>query len=335
MSTSKTSHVWTSIAFVLSVIIVAFAAWLFLNRQFVIDQLAVWNYQPSSSIQSLDDRVGFTDKGLFTFYATRPVVAEPSEFNGKCPRQEAGSPILGCYTADDHIYVFNVSNTQLDGIKEVTAAHEMLHAVWQRMSSAEQSRVGALIMAAYEKNATPELRDRMAYYQRNEPDALTNELHSILGTEVSNLGPDLENYYGQYFKNRQTILDLHAKYDAVYKSLYGRADTLYTSMQSLSTSIQTRSKAYDNDIAQLSADIASFNSRANSGNFDSVSQFNTERAGLVKRSTALEAQRVSINNDIAAYGKMYDEYQTLSSQIAVLNDSVDSFKALGATPTVK
>ncbi len=334
MSTSKTSRVGTGIAFVLSVLIVGFAAWLFLNRQAVLDQLAVWSYQPTTSINEIDNEVQFTDKGLFTFYATKPEVANSSEFNSKCQRQETGNPILGCYTSDDHIYIFDVSNSQLEGIKEVTAAHEMLHAVWQRMSPTEQTRLSTLLTAAYEKNATPELKERMAYYQRNEPGAFTNELHSILGTEVANLGPDLESHYSQYFKNRQTILDLHAKYNAVYTSLYNRADQLYSSMQTLSTTIQDRSKAYDNDVAQLTSDIDSFNSRANNGGFSSQSQFSSERAALVKRSTQLEAERAVINSDISTYNSMYTEYQTIASQIEVLNDSIDSFKVLSQTPTV-
>lgn len=334
MSTLKTSRIWTSIAFSLSIITVVFAVWLFLNRQYAFDQLTVWSYQPTASIRALDDRLQFTDKGLFTFYATKPAVAESSEFNGKCPRQEAGSPILGCYTTEDRIYVFNVSNAELDGMKEVTAAHEMLHAVWRRMSTAEQARIGTLLTAAYEKSASAELRERMAYYQRTEPEAITNELHSILGTEVGNLGTELESYYGQYFKDRKTILALHAKYNTVYQSLYSQADTLYTKMQALSSSIETRSRAYDGDVAQLSSDITRFNARANSGDFDSASQFNSEKAALVRRSDQLEAQRNKIYADIAMYDKLYAEYKTLSSQIELLNNSVDSFKALGDTPTV-
>ena len=334
MSTSKTSRVGSVIAFTLSIATVVLAGWLFLNRQFVLDQFTVWGYEPSASVKSLDDRVGFTDKGLFTFYATKPAVADSSEFNGKCPRQEAGSPILGCYTSDDRIYVFNISNQQLDGMKEVTAAHEMLHAVWMRMSSSEQDRLGALLNTAYEKQASPELRERMAYYQRNEPDAITNELHSILGTEVSDLGPELENYYAQYFKDRQAVLKLHDQYNAVYKGLYTRADELYASMETLSASIEVRSKAYDTNVSQLSSEIGNFNNRANNGSFTSIGQFNSERAVLVQRSSQLEAERSAINADIASYTRMYDEYQTLASQIEVLNNSVDSFKALGETPKV-
>jgi len=334
MSTSKTSRIWTSIAFCLSIITVAFAGWLFFNRQFALDQLTVWSYQPTTSVQALDTRVKFTNKGQFTFFATKPVVADPGEFNDKCPRQEAGSPILGCYTTDDRIYVFNVTNAQLDGMKEVTAAHEMLHAAWTRMSATEQTRLGVLLTAAYEKTANAELRERMAYYQRTEPEAITNELHSILGTEVGDLGTELEAYYSQYFQDRQVVLTLHAKYNAIYKSLYNQADSLYTQMQTLSSSIEARSATYDSDVAKLSSDITSFNARANSGDFDSISQFNREKAVLEQRSSQLEAQRTAIYADIASYDKMYDEYKILASQIELLNNSVDSFKTLGDTPTV-
>ncbi|MES2631291.1 MAG: hypothetical protein V4611_05030 [Patescibacteria group bacterium] len=334
MSTSKTSRVWSSIAFALSIITVGFAIWLFMNRQFALDQVTVWSYEPTASVEELKDKVQLTEKGQFIFYATKPAVANSEEFNSSCPRQEAGSPILGCYTTDGRIYVFDVTNTQLDGMKEVTAAHEMLHAVWQRLDSSEQARLTTLLQTAYENNITPKLKERMEYYQRNEPDAITNELHSIIGTEVSDVGPELEKYYAQYFENRQTILSFYAKYDTVYSTLYDRADQLFADMEALSTSIQEQSKQYDADVAQLTADINSFNTRANSGEFNTVSQFNAERATLVRRSAQLEVQRDAINGSIATYNVMYEEYQTIASQLEFLNSSIDSFKALEETPSV-
>ncbi len=335
MLTSKTSRVWTGVAFVLSIIAIGLAFWLFLNRQLVLDQVSVWTYEPTASILELNDKVRFTDKGQFSFYSTRPVIANPSEFNSKCPRQEAGSPILGCYTSDHRIYVFDINNAQLDGMKEVTAAHEMLHAVWVRMDQAEQQRIGGLLTAAYQQSASPELRERMSYYERNEPDAITNELHSILGTEVAGLGEELEAYYAQFFTSRQLILDLHAKYDSVYKELNSRAEVLFDEMEAIAADIQAQSDAYDVEVAQLSRDIDSFNARANSGSFSSIAQFNRERSALVARSSGLEAKRNAINNDIASYNVLYEEYKTISSQIELLNNSVDSFKALEETPTVE
>lgn len=331
---SKTSRVRSFIAFVLSVLVIGAAIWLFTNRQYAIDQVTVWGYQPTASIEALDEKVQFTDKGLFTFYATKPVVADSQEFNSKCPRQEAGSPILGCYTPDDRIYVFDVTNAQLEGMKEVTAAHEMLHAVWMRTSESEKARLSTLLEAAYEQQANSELRERMEYYKRNEPSAITNELHSILGTEVANLGTELESYYSQFFTNRQLVLDLHSNYDTVYKDLNSRAQTLSQQMEQLSSSIQSKSSQYETDVRQLSSDISAFNRRANSGDFDTITQFNRERAALVSRSTQLESERATINNDISSYDTLYKEYQTISSQIETLNNSVDSFKTLDETPTL-
>lgn len=333
MSSTKRSTVGSVLALLLSAAIIAAATWLFFNRQYAIDWLNVASFKPSSEIATIETRTGMTDKGRFVFYATKPEALEASTFNSQCPRQEVGNPILGCYTSGDRIFIYNLTNTQLDGMKEVTAAHEMLHAVWQHTSDADKKRIGALLQAAYDKLNNPELKTRMGYYQRTEPGEFINELHSILGTEVANLSPDLENYYNQYF-NRTTVLQLHSLYDGFYTGLTTQATDLYAKMQTLSASIDTKSKAYDADVAQLSADITSFNARANSGSFSSQSQFQAERARLVARSNQLAKDRDAINADIATYNGYYQQYQKIGEQIQLLNNSIDSYKALDKAPSV-
>lgn len=333
MSSTKTSRTGSIIAFSLSAVFVALAGWVFLNRQFVLDQASIWSYTPSADVEAIENRVGFTDKGKFVFYATQPAVEKQSDFNKECPRQETASPILGCYTNNDRIYIYDLTNQQLDGMEEVTAAHEMLHAAWYRTNSAEREKLTAELRDAYAKIDNSELKDRMNYYERTEPGEFVNELHSILGTEVSSLGEPLESYYSQFF-NRASVLKLHQQYSGVYTQLYTRADELYAKMQSLSTTIQSRSSAYDTAVAQLSADINSFNDRANNGSFRSQSQFNAERNELVRRTNTLDTERSAINTDIDTYNTYYNEYQTISRQIEVLNDSVDSFKQIDQAPSV-
>lgn len=330
MSTNKAG---TVLSFVVSGVFIVVAIWAVLNRQLIFDQFSVWNYTPSAAIIEIEEKAAFTDDGQFIFYATHPVVAEQSEFNEECPRQEVGNPILGCYTSSDRIYIYELTNDQLAGMKEVTAVHEMLHAVWVRMGESERKEVDTLLRDAYASIEDSELKDRMAYYERTEPGQFTNELHSILGTEVHDLSPALEQYYAKYF-DRETILALHDAYSAVYDSLYAQADDLYQKMEALAQSIETRSTQYDADVAQLSSDIDSFNARANSGNFASVSQFNAERASLIARRNALEAERIALNNDIALYNEYYAQYQELAKQIEVLNDSIDSFQDLESVPSV-
>lgn len=333
MSSTKTSRVGSVIAFILSGLFIALAVWLFLNRQYVLDQIAVWNYTPSAQIQKINERVSFTDDGEFVFYATKPEVAAQETFNEECPRQEAGSPILGCYTTNDRIYIYDLTNQQLDGMEEVTAAHEMLHAVWYRTSNEEREKLTEQLKQAYAKIDDPALKTRMDYYERTEPGEFANELHSILGTEEASLDESLESYYAQFF-NRADVVALHDQYNDVYQGLYSRADELYKTMQELSTTIQTQSSSYDAAAAQLSADITSFNARAQSGAFTSQAQFNAERAALIRRSNALDAQRVAINGNIETYNTYYNEYQEIAKQVEVLNDSLDSYNELDAGPSV-
>ena len=334
MSDKKHSLTRSIIGGSLSIIILAVAGFLLLNQQYVKDQITVWAYKPASDVQSIESRIDFSDKGKFYFYATQPEVDGADTFNADCPRQEVGNPILGCY-ASGRIYVYDVTNAQLDGIEEVTAAHEMLHSVWERMSDSDHTRIGALLEAEYKTlGSNTDLTERMGYYQRTEPGQFDNELHSILGTEIGGLSPELESYYKQYFNDRQKVVDLHSKYDTVFKKLRAQSDSLYSELTSLGSSIETRSTQYDADVKQLSADITAFNARANNGNFSSISQFNAERAALLARSDKLDADRASISSDIDTYNAKYAEYQKVSSEIEALNKSIDSIKDLQPAPSV-
>ena len=318
----------------ISIIILAAAGLLLINQQYVKDQIIVWSYKPSSQIKSIESRIDFTAKGQFNFYATQPEADGSDKFNTDCPRQEVGNPILGCY-ASGRIYVYDVTNAQLDGIEEVTAAHEMLHAVWERTSSSDQDRIGKLLQAEYAKHGdNKDLSDRMSYYQRTEPGQFVNELHSILGTEIGNLSPELETYYKQFFNDRQKIVELHNKYNAVFQNLRAESNSLYTDLTTLGASIESRTTQYTDDSKQLSADIEAFNVKANSGDFSSINQFNSQRAALLARTNALDAERASISADIDTYNAKYARYQTISTQIEALNKSIDSKKDLQPAPSV-
>jgi len=333
MSNKKASRLQSSIAFFVSSILVIAAALLFMNKQYIADQLSVWSYEPSSSIQAIEKRAEFSNKGRFIFYATQPSVQQQQHFNENCPRQEASSPILGCYTTNDRIYIYDLTNDKLDGIEEVTAAHELLHAVWSRTGQKEREALEVQLHQAYDALTDTELKDRMAYYERNEPGELTNELHSILGTEVATLDESLESYYSQYF-NRKAVVKLHAQYNDIYTSLYSQAEALYKKMTDLAASITSQSSAYDADVKRFSADAQAFNARARNGGFSSQAQFNSERAVLIARQDALDAQRNKINADITAYNKYGVTYQKIADQIQVLNDSLDSFKQIDEAPSV-
>jgi hypothetical protein len=303
--------------------LVGATAWLLLNRQFVLDQISVWDYHPSASVVTIEERSGLGGKGLFYFYASHPEVDSAADFNINCQRREAKSAILGCYN-NKNIYIYNVSNAQLDGIEEVTAAHEMLHAVWDRMSNKDKASVGALLEAQYARINDPALKERMAYYDRTEPGEHDNELHSIIGTEVALISPELEKYYSQYFSNRSKVTALHTAYNSVFTQLSQESDALFAELGALSTKIDKDKAQYQSDATKLSSDIAAFNQKANDGGFTSTTDFNNQRAALIARSSALDSERTTINAEIKTYNDKNAQYQALIVQSEALNKSIDS-----------
>jgi len=330
MQKHRTNRVGAAISFVVAGLFILISSFVFLNRQFVMDQLAVWAYTPSSEIESIESKTAMTNRGQFVFYATHPEVATAERFNELCPRQETQSPILGCYTSEDRIYIYNVADERLNGIEEVTAAHEMLHAVWHRMDSAEQKRLGQQLEAVYAKSTDEAFKNRMSYYQRNEPGEFQNELYAILGTEQAKLTPELERHYAQYFTDRQKVVALYEQYNTVYVGILAQLETLATQMTTLGKSIDDKSASYTARSSSFSAQVDAFNARATSGQFSSTSQFMNERAILMNTSRQLDAERDSINGDITLYGTYYAQYQELAKELDVLNKSIDSYELLEA-----
>jgi hypothetical protein len=309
---------------IVSLIAVAITGWLVFNRQLVIDQLSVWQYQPSSAVASLATRTDMNGNGRFIFYASQPAIEDSQAFNQNCTRKEQSTAILGCYDGR-RIYVYNVTNAQLDGIQEVTAAHEMLHAAYQRMSPSEKATVDALLEAEYAKlKDNQDMADRLAFYARTEPGERDNELHSVIGTEVADISPALEAHYKQYFSDRQAVVALHTKYDSVFTAIQTQSAQLSAQLTALGTAIEQGSASYNAGVAQLNQDIAAFNDRAANNGFSSQYAFNVARGALVTRVNDLNTQRDTINSDVAQYNALRDQLSQLAVQSDALNRSIDS-----------
>jgi hypothetical protein len=311
-------------SFVILIICVVVAVLLVVNRQYIVDQISVWQYKPADEVAAIAERSGMNGNGTFYFYASHPTIENATDFNKKCSRKEMSTAILGCYNGQD-IFIYNVTDARLAGIKEVTAAHEMLHAAYARLGSADRSNVGKLLTVEYEKlKDNKEFAERMAFYERTEPGERDNELHSIIGTEVNSISPELETYYKRYFDTRGAVVALHEKYAAVFKELQKRGEEVSRQLTELAVTIERDTTAYNNDVMQLNEAIASFNEQANSGRFSSGAEFNQARAALVIRAGALEIARNSINAAIIQYNQLRDELAIVASESEALNRSIDS-----------
>jgi hypothetical protein len=333
MLEKKTNRAGLIISLLTTTVLLLTGMWAFMNRQYIFDQLRVWDYTPSTEVSTLNDQLLLTDEGTFRLYVTHPTVEDAETFNLLCPKQEENNPILGCYTGD-RIYIYDVENESLEGIKQVTAAHEMLHSAWDRLSTNEKDEVSDLLQSEFESIADEVFLERMQYYERNEPGQFHNELHSIIGTELSSISEELEAYYSRYFDDRQVIVAYNQQYSKVFNDLSSQADEMAAALQTLGNEINNDRLVYEQQLTLLGAEIDSFNQRAENGDFSSQSEFNAERSNLLARSAELEASRAALNQKIDRYNQLYASYQEIASEISQLNDSIDSEATVPELPSV-
>lgn len=170
-----------------------------------------------------------TDEAATAFYTARPTVLSKDETQQKCSGSVHGEGITaGCYTGQ--IYVMNYDQPEIAPEEDVTAAHEMLHAAYERLSKRERERVDQLTADAYQRVKDPKLEKYMAGY--TEADR-ANELHSVLGTEYPNLSPELEKYYQRWFVERSTVANKHLQYRQLLDGLEAEINRMRAQLNAL------------------------------------------------------------------------------------------------------
>lgn len=266
-------------------------------------------------------------------YASHPTLDGSQAFNKYCGRKEQHAAILGCY-ANNRIYLFDITDKRLDGIREVTAAHEMLHAVYVRLSEGERNRLGELLEKEYQRlSADDEYRDRMAFYERTQPGERQNELHSIIGTEMRDIDPALESHYKKYFADRHKVVTLHDGYSKVFREYKTKSDDLKAQIDASKSQLERQTNEYAATYERLDADIERFQQRAGERDgFASQNEFAAARRALESRITAANTLRTSVIATEKRVNELISEYNSTIEWSQDLYKSLDS--TLAPAPTV-
>jgi hypothetical protein len=222
---------------VTSLVIFAASAGLYVYRQDVLDWLVLRDYEPSPAIARLASNASLSDEGRKLFYVHDPALLDKSTFQGSCGASEE-TIVLGCYITHQKIYVFDVEDERLQGVEEVTAAHEMLHAAFDRLSDNEKERITSLLQDTFTSLNDERLNKTIATYEKRDPSIVPNELHSIIGTEVRELPQELESYYEQYFLDRLAVVGKAEAYEAEFTKLEDQIELYDQQLNSLKRSIE-------------------------------------------------------------------------------------------------
>ncbi len=278
---------------------------IWVQRDNIIDWWRLRDYSPPTQIVELASTTTMTDYGKRLFYANHPQLEDRQTFNQQCADYNEETAVLGCFHGSRQgIHIYAVDDPRLHGVLQVTAAHETLHEAYERLSGKDRQHVNAMLEAYYNVGAVAQdIKDKLDSYKSQDAD-LVNEMHSIFGTELRELSPELEEYYKQYFLNRSQIVTYREAYQAEFTRRKMLVDRYDAELASLKTSIETNK-------AKLSAKISTLKAKEAQINQDIASQDQeTYEASVRAYNTMVEAY----NSELAETHKLINRYNEVVRQ---------------------
>lgn len=312
----KKRRSWPSLLFLL--IVISALSLAFWYRQDLIDWYALRNYTPSSQVSSLADKAYMTDYGRKLFYLNDPQIQPKQEFYSNCKDHEA--VVLGCYKPPIGIYLLEVTDKRLAGVEEVTAAHEMLHAAYDRLDYQQKVRINELVNQTYEQLDDQAIKDKIGLYLENGADT-TNELHSILGTEVAKLPAELETYYNKYFTKRSAVVQMAADFQNVFTSRRLKVDELDKQL----SNIEQQVKANNQKLSEMESAITEEAARLEALlREDKIEEYNQGVPAYNASLTPYRNLQATTRGLIEQYKTILSERNRIALEVQELNKPLDN-----------
>ena len=286
----------TSMTLILGVIIILIGV---IQHQNIYDQWKLYGYTAPKVVADLATQDNMTAYARKIYYVNHPQLISGSQFNQACPNNGGEKTIiLGCYKGGQQgIALLGVKEPLLNGVEQVTAAHEMLHAAYDRLSGSDKTKINAMLESYY-KNDLHDSRILAIIdaYKISEPQDIVNEMHSVFGTEIAVLPQPLEQYYKRYFTDRAFVTGFTAKYQAEF------------------TNRQNTINKDDEQLMNLKSQINSLESDLR----DRLSNINNQQANLLSlRNSDVKAYNAGVpgyNSLVDKYNSSADNLQNLISQ---------------------
>jgi hypothetical protein len=306
----------------LLILLLATLAGLWWQQDTAIDWLRLRDYRPPEQVSQLADQVTMTPYAQRLFYVNRPQVEGKIAFNQHCPNASREVAVLGCYRGDRQgIFMYHITDKRLDGIEQVTAAHEMLHQAYDRLSNSEKQRVSGLLHA-YEKTVTDQaLKDKIDAYRKLEPHEVDTEMHSVFGTEAAALPKDLETYYARYFTDRRQVLSYHAQSRAAFDQRQKQLKDYDKQLEDLNRRIGLAREGLKQSESALQAERSQMDAWLKSGR---TAEYNAAVPGYNSKVIAYKASVVTTNVLINDYNALIDRRNAIAVEEQELIKAQDS-----------
>ncbi|HZM63580.1 MAG TPA: hypothetical protein VFB59_00425 [Candidatus Saccharimonadales bacterium] len=293
------------------------------NRDYLRDQMVLRSYTAPQDVALLASDTAMSEYGRRLFFVNKPELNDKAGFNTHCQNLSDEAAVLGCFKGNRQgIYIFDVTDPRLHGIEQVTAAHEMLHQAYDRLDGATRQRINKLLEDYYRTSLSDQsVKEKMAIYQTTEPGNLSNEMHSIFGTEIKNLPAELEEYYKRYFTDRQKVVAFRDSSQMAFDSYRKQIADYDKRLADLKPRIDQIEAILSQEVAQLKATKAELEADLAAGR---ISEYNAGVGPYNALVSSYNKDLADLNRRIEEYNKLVQERNALSVQVSELNEALDS-----------
>jgi hypothetical protein len=271
-------------------------------------------YEAPAQVAKLATVTTMTDTARRLFYLNEPKIESHKSAQNLCKSSEH-NVVLGCYVPNKGIFLQEVSDPRLQGVMEVTAAHEMLHVAYQRMSLLEQTKLNERLQSALQQLQNTRITQLVEAYREQDPNVVNNELHSILGTEVRNLSSELEEHYGKYFTDRAQIVAFSEQYEGVFTTVRAKAKQIASQLVTLKSTLESLDNQIKSEKVSISTDRSAIESeRAANPDADyssRIASFNNRVQSFQALVARFNEQTNIYNQNLAAYKSLALEEKSL------------------------
>jgi chromosome segregation ATPase len=301
----------------------------------LLQELPLWLRPPTPEIVQLTTATTMTPEAQKLFYRQDPTIEPKATFAQSCSKVNHGNDelvALGCFRSmtrggqvvSGKISIQSIADSRFQGIMEVTAAHEMLHAVYVRLSPSEQAELAPRLAKAALRVKDNRLASVLKQYKNKDLQLYYNELHSHLGTELADLGDEaLEKHYRRYFTNRQQVVALATQSQTAFRELDDKAQTLKAKIDQLEINLKAAKQSLQeseqslesgqNRLDSLKSSLMSLKAQAESS---SGSDFNS----LAQQ---FESSKANFNVQVGDYNAQVQQHQ---GEVDAFNEQLDVYK---------
>jgi chromosome segregation ATPase len=285
---------------------------------------------PGDAIEQLALDTTMTRSAQRLFYRQNPQIEPRQEFYMTCSKVVEQGVTLGCYKKrgmTGQISIQQVTDRRLAGIMEVTAAHEMLHAAYELLSSGERDELASRLVKASSRVKDQRLINVLNNYRERDIELYHNELHSHLGTELANLGdPQLEQHYQRYFRDRQQIVAFADKSRRTIRQLDEQAEALKPQIDALETRLKQIKPELDQAEAELkasSAELERLQAQLEQTKTEAEAAFSQNNTAANQLVANFDQQKAEYNRQVSIHNQRVERQK---ERVANFNVEVDDYE---------